>query len=81
MIREVSDLEYAARRALKYMRGPFLAEQLLAYALKYLDDGAFDKRRFGPVMQALARDKVIDFHGYAPAKTSHRSPKTLWRKL
>lgn len=22
-----------------------------------------------------------DFNGYAPAKTSHRSPKTLWRKM
>ena len=78
---ECSDLEYAARRSLKYMKGPFLAESLLQYALKYLDDEIPDRRAFGPVMQALARDKLVFADGWGPAKTSNRSPKTLWRKV
>lgn len=80
-MKEVSDLEWAARKALKFVRSPFLAETLLQHAEKYLDAPIPDKRAWGPVIRAMSKDKVIDFHGYAPAKTSHNSPKTLWRKL
>ncbi len=75
-----SAANYAARKALRYMRGPWLAEDLLRNVLKYVPEPA-DRRQFGPVIQALARDKVIDFHGYAPAKTSRGSPKCQWRKM
>ena len=39
-----------------------------------------DLRAMGPVMQRLRREGVIEHTGeYRPARTSHGSPKPLWR--
>lgn len=76
-----------ARRALGYVRefaayadGPFLVEQIREFA----DAGGFDEPRnakaWGPVIQEARRQKIIRPCGFAPARSSHRSPKVLWTK-
>lgn len=40
-----------------------------------------DKRSWGKIPRILTRDKTIERAGYAPANSSNRSPKVLWRSL
>lgn len=56
--------------------GSFLFEDLIAEV-----EAPPDKRAFGAVVRELARMKVIRKVGYAPARTSHLSPKVLWSKV
>lgn len=69
-------LEYLTTRR----RGDdFLTEHLRDFAhnrgLEFPPDG----RAWGAVLQAAARDGLIEKIGYAPAKSSNLSPKVLWR--
>ena len=67
-------LDYARRAG-----GAFLAEQVREYAhgegLEYPPDG----RAWGAVLSRAARAGLIRQIGYAPAKSSNRSPKVLWK--
>lgn len=54
---------------------PFLAEQIRAS----MDWADVDARAFGPVMKEAERRGWIRRDGYAPANSSHRSPKVRWR--
>lgn len=38
-----------------------------------------DSRAWGHIMQALSRNKAIEFAGYGPSRSSNGSPKCLWR--
>lgn len=59
--------------------GPFLAEEFRAWAwARHLED-PHDGRAFGPLFQRAARRGVIERAGYAPAASSHLSPKPTWR--
>lgn len=40
-----------------------------------------DPRAFGVVMQDATRARFVEKAGYAPANSSNRSPKCLWRSL
>lgn len=66
-------LDYARRAG-----GSFLAEQVREYAhaegLEYPPDG----RAWGAVLSRAAKARVIRPIGYAPARSSNRSPKVLW---
>lgn len=66
-----------ARTLIRRRKVPFLAEQLLPTIVQRIGE-PHDRRSFGPVVRSLARDGHIRFAGYAPARTSHRSPKPLW---
>lgn len=60
---------------------PFLAEDLIEQALaEAIWCPAPDPRAYGGIFKMLAKDKVIMKVGYASARTSHASPKTLWMK-
>lgn len=73
---------YSARRviAAKHRKGKFLAENLLRQVVTDIGETA-DFRSFGPVIQSLKADGLIECSGYAPAISSNYSPKKLWRKL
>ncbi len=55
----------------------FTAEAILSEVIADIGEPT-DRRSFGAVIRSLARDGVIRRIGYAPAVTSHRSPKPLW---
>ncbi len=38
-----------------------------------------DKRAWGSIMRAACQDGIVEHAGYAPANSSNRGPKTLWR--
>lgn len=71
---------YAARRALRYMKAPFLAETLLEAVLKYIPAPS-DKRSFGHVIRKLEREKVIQWAGIGQARTSNGQWKPKWRAV
>lgn len=73
---------YSARRviAAKHRKGKFLAEKLLRHVVEDIGETA-DFRAFGPVIQSLKADRLIECAGYAPAISSNYSPKKLWRKV
>lgn len=61
---------------------PFLAEDLIEKALaEGIWCPAPDPRAYGGIFKMLAKDKVIMKVGYASARTSHASPKTLWMRV
>jgi hypothetical protein len=66
------------QRFLERHEGDFLAEDVVAWA-----DGRIvhppDARAWGGVIRRAAIAGLIRKNGYAPANTSNRSPKCLWR--
>jgi len=54
---------------------PFLVEDITQGLPK-----AHDARAIGGVIRRLAKQGVIRKCGYAPARTSHMSPKVLWSR-
>lgn len=64
----------------KLQTAPFLAEDLIE---KAESEGvwcpAVDRRWYGGVIRALAKDGVIEKIGYANARTSNCSPRCLWK--
>ncbi len=40
-----------------------------------------DSRAWGAVMRRAARARLIEKIGYAPAASSHGSPKPLWKRV
>jgi len=70
---------YAARKALRYNRKPFLAEKLLQDVVHYVGMPA-EPRNWGNVIKRLADENLIEKSGIAPAKTSHYSAKWLWSR-
>lgn len=75
------------RWAYNYFKGlvaltdkPFLAEDLIEKAEREaVWSPAIDRRHYGGVIRALARDGVIEKIGYANARTSNCSPRCLWK--
>ena len=57
----------------------FLAEDLRAY-LDSIDVETFDLRALGAVCKHARDAGLLEKVGYAPAATSHGSPKTVWRR-
>jgi hypothetical protein len=57
----------------------FTMETARAYAWGHGLDSPPDARAFGGVTVRLLRDGVIEKIGYAPAASSHGSPKALYR--
>jgi hypothetical protein len=59
----------------------FLAEDVVAYAIETCGvDVPPDNRAWGGIFNAASRRNLIIGVGYAKAKTSNNSPKTLWSK-
>lgn len=75
-----SDLYWAATKAIRFVRSPFLAEQLLASAEKYLDAPIPDKRAFGPVIRSMLKDGTIRGFGFDRAVTSNGSWKPRYMR-
>jgi len=71
---------WAATKALRYVKGPFLGEDLLKKVLKYVDEPA-DRRAWGHVIRRLHADKVIYHYGFGRAKSSNRAVKPVWDKF
>lgn len=75
-----------ARRAEGYLRefialgnrGPFLCEDVRAFAEAHGCPTPPTGRAWGPVMQQAKRDGIVAFHDYAPANSSNGSPKVRW---
>jgi len=59
--------------------GLFLLEDARCFAERQGLPAPPDKRAWGAVAQVLARRGVLVRDGYAPAASSHGSPKCLWR--
>ncbi|MGE3278046.1 MAG: hypothetical protein AB7O67_23285 [Vicinamibacterales bacterium] len=59
--------------------GLFLLEDARLFAERQGLPAPPDKRAWGAVVQMLARRRVLVRDGYAPAASSHGSPKCLWR--
>lgn len=57
----------------------FLAEQIAA-SVAQRGLSTPDARALGVVIREAARDGLIETAGFAPARTSHGSPKRLWRR-
>lgn len=58
---------------------PFLAEDVIEFCKGSLFEfEAPDSRAWGSVFRRAAKEGVIRKVGYAPAKSSNMSPKTLW---
>lgn len=66
-------------RVIAGVRGPFLAELVVAEAKAANFPLPPDGRAWGAVIQRAARAGKIVKVGYAPASTSNCSPKVLWR--
>lgn len=79
-----SDWKHAAlpvaRKIVRRKRKPFLAESILKDVVAQVGLPK-DGRSFGAVVKSLAADGDIRAIGYAPAKTSHGSAKTLWERV
>jgi hypothetical protein len=58
--------------------GRFQAEDVVA---AWRGDPPPDGRAWGGVFQRAARAGMISKVGYAPARTSNLSPKTVWQKV
>ena len=58
---------------------PFLVEQAREWAEKQGLNPPPDNRAWGFVTRSMLKAGHIVFAGYAPAKSSRGSPKTLWR--
>lgn len=58
---------------------PFLVEDARAWAEQQGLPKPPDNRAWGFVAKAMRQAGHIIFSGYAPAKSSRGSPKTLWR--
>lgn len=58
-------------------KNQFLAEDVIEFCKKNLFE-APDSRAWGSVFRRAAKEGVIRKVGYAPAKSSNLSPKTLW---
>ena len=58
---------------------PFLAEDFVAWCAGQIAPPP-DGRAWGAVLQRSARKGRIVRVGYAPANTSNRSPKCLWKR-
>lgn len=76
------------RRAVGYVRefaarssAPFLAEQVREFAETRGFDAPADCRAWGAVMQRAQRERIVQAHAYAPARSSNGSVKVLWRAL
>lgn len=59
-------------------RGPFLCEDVRAFAERSGLDAPPTKRAWGAVMTAAKGRGVVRAVGYAPANSSNRSPKVSW---
>ena len=72
---------YSAKRiiARKYRAKEFLAEELLRDVVKDIGE-TYDLRCYGCIIKSLSSDGFIEKAGFANAKTSHGSPKNLWKK-
>lgn len=60
---------------------PFLAEDLRFKAAELLDEQPADPRNWGAVMRMAKGEGLIRQTGYAPARSSNRSPKVLWSRV
>jgi hypothetical protein len=58
---------------------PFLAEVFVRWATERIE-APHDPRAWGKPIQEASRRHLIERIGYAPANSSNRSPKALWRK-
>lgn len=71
----------AAVRAMSMQSGNFTMEHIRYVAHFYIGLGMPpDLRAWGAVTQKLIRAGVIERVGYAPAASSHGSPKPLYRR-
>lgn len=59
----------------------FMAEDAREMAELYGLAKPADKRAWGNVMRTAARRGLVRSCGYAPARSSHLSPKVLWTKV
>ena len=66
----------AAVRAYASSHELFLAEDVRATDLAPRE---VDKRAWGSVMRAACREGIVEHAGFAPANSSNRGPKNLWR--
>lgn len=57
----------------------FLTEDVLEANPDFTVPPQCDKRAWGAVARAAAKQGIVAKEGYAPAKTSNLSPKPLWR--
>ena len=74
--------ETAARLIRDYGRmacKPFLIEDVVPYAKRRGLEDPPDGRAWGAAAKLAKRSGYIEACGYAPANTSNRSPKVLWR--
>lgn len=60
--------------------GPFLGEEARAFAYTSGLPKPPDERAWGAIFNAAARRGLIARAGFAPATSSHGSPKPLWRR-
>jgi hypothetical protein len=67
-------MEYIAAHS-----GPFLAEDVRAFADACHFQHPPDGRAWGIVLRNAAREGLVVKVGYAPAKSSNLSPKVQWR--
>ena len=59
----------------------FLIEDVRVYADKHGVEAPPDARAWGAVTQGAIRAGFIERDGYAPARSSHLSPKPVWKSL
>ena len=63
-----------------FLEKRFLGEEFRGWATEIFGlDEPPDARAFGAVFKRASRDGLIESVGFAPANSSNRSPKTLWR--
>lgn len=72
------DQALAAVRAIALDRATFLAEEVRSFCST---PDEVDPKSWGPIMQQAKRLGWIHPQGYAPANSSNRSPKVLWKSL
>lgn len=59
-------------------RGPFMCEDVRAFAERRGLESPPTKRAWGGVMRAAKDRCIVQAIGYAPANSSNRSPKVQW---
>lgn len=72
-------LQWVVLHAIACNGEPFLAEDVRQEAERDGMEPAPDSRAWGAVMRRAAAQGKIESCGYAPAKSSHMSPKVQWR--
>lgn len=63
---------------------PFLTEDIrrvMADETDVFDVACHDGRAWGYIMLQAKKFRMIEKVGYAPAKSSHYMPKTLWKEI